>query len=269
MDDKIVNIVNTAPPPANASRPPLSDAEIERRRGRPWTLKVVSAANVTPRMRRVRLTADNLDEFRPRAGQEIVLQIPQAPGEEPARRHYTIRTFDPNTRLVDVDFVLHGDHTPGVRWALDAQPGQTIDIRGPRGRIALAADADWHLFSGDETALPAIFGMVEALPAGAPAHIFVEIGDDQDKQPLETPAAVALTYLSRNGAHPGPNRLLIDAIERFTLPSGRGHAIIIGETSNVRAQRQNLLARGLGKDQIYSEGYWRPGRIGGHDHVDQ
>ena len=52
-----------------------------------------------------------------------------------------------------------------------------------------------------------------------------------------------------------------------SLPKGRGHAIIIGETSNVRAQRQHLLAQGLGKDQIYAEGYWRPGRIGGHDHI--
>ena len=263
MDDKVV-----VTPVAEAARPALSEAEIERRRGRPWSLTVVSAANVTPRMRRVRLTADNLDEFRPRAGQEIVLQIPQA-GGEPARRHYTIRSFDPQTRMIDVDFVLHGEHTPGVRWALDAKPGQAIDIRGPRGRIALAPNADWHLFSGDETALPAIYGLLEALGEGAPAHVFLEIGDDSDKQPLKCRADVHLTWLPRHGAHPGPSRILLDAIEGFALPKGRGHAIIIGETSNVRAQRQHLLAQGLAKDQIYAEGYWRPGRVGGHDHVDQ
>jgi NADPH-dependent ferric siderophore reductase len=265
MDDKVVSTVS---PVADASRPALSEAELERRRGRPWTLSVVSAMDVTPRMRRVRLTADNLDEFRPRAGQEIVLQIPQDTGD-PARRHYTIRAFDPQTRLIDVDFVLHGEHTPGVRWALDARPGEAIDIRGPRGRIGLAAQADWHLFSGDETAQPAIFGMVEALGDGAAAHVFLEIGDDADKQPLNARAAVTLTYLPRNGAKPGPSRILLDAIQGFALPKGKGHAIIIGETSNVRAQRQHLLAQGLAKDQIYAEGYWRPGRIGGHDHVDQ
>ena len=26
--------------------------------------------------------------------------------------------------------------------------------------------------------------------------------------------------------------------------------------------------RGFDKSQIWSEGYWRPGRIGGHDHID-
>jgi hypothetical protein len=37
----------------------------------------------------------------------------------------------------------------------------------------------------------------------------------------------------------------------------------------VRAQRQGLLARGLTKDRIAAEGYWRPGRVGGHDHVNE
>lgn len=251
-----------------APRPVLSEAELERRRGRPWTLRVVGATDITPRMRRVQLTADDLAEFRPRCGQEIVLQIPQADGE-PARRHYTVRRFDPQAKLIDVDFVLHGEETPGVRWAREARPGQVIDIRGPRGRIALSPDADWHLFAGDETALPAIFGMVEALPAGAKAFVFLEIGTAQDKLDLAARAAVTLTWLSRDGAHPGPNRIGLDALEKFALPPGKGHAIVIGETSNVRAQRHHLLDRGLTRDQIYSEGYWRPGRIGGHDHVDQ
>jgi NADPH-dependent ferric siderophore reductase len=254
--------------PVRPARPPLSEAEIERRRGKPWSLRVASVATIAPRMRRVQLTADDLAEFKPRPAQEIVLQIPQE-GGEPARRHYTIRRFDPATRLIDVDFVIHGDHAPAVRWALDAKPGQAIDIRGPRGRIALSADAAWHLMSGDETAMPAILALAEALPKGAKAQIFLEIGDDGDKQELRAAADVTLTWLSRRGAKPAPNRLLIDAVEGWALPAGRGHAIIIGETSTVREQRHGLIARGLTRDQIYSEGYWRPGRIGGHDHVEE
>ncbi len=255
--------VNPEPP-----RPALSEAELERRRGRPWTLRVLRVFDITPRMRRVQLTADNLDEFRPRPGQEIVLQIPQPDGE-PARRHYTIRRFDPASRLIDVDFVMHGADAPAVRWARAVRPGDAIEIRGPRGRIALAPDADWHLFSGDETAIPAIFALIEALPAGAPAFAFIETGTEADQQQLETAAKLDLAWLSRRGAPPGPSRILLDAIERFHLPAGKGFAIVIGETSNVRAQRHFLIERGLPRDRIYSEGYWRPGRIGGHDHVDE
>jgi NADPH-dependent ferric siderophore reductase len=249
------------------TRPALSEAELERRRGKPWTLRVASMRDVTPGMRRIQLTATDLGEFRPRAAQEIVLQLPQADGET-ARRHYTIRAFDPAAQLIDVDFVLHGDNSPGVRWAREAKIGDIIEIRGPRGRMAVAADASWHLFTGDETALPAIYAMVESLPAETEAIVFIEIGAETDKQPLETAAKLHLTYLIRQGAGPGPSRLMIDAVERFTLPAGNGFAYILGETSNVRAQRQFLIERGLPRDRIYSEGYWRPGRIGGHDHVD-
>lgn len=245
----------------------LSEAELERRRGRPWTLKVLKSFDITPHMRRVQLTGDNLDEFQPRSGQEIVLQL--SDGGEPARRHYTIRRFDRANKTLDVDFVLHGHRTPGVAWALDAKPGDLLDIRGPRGRIAIDGSADWYLFLGDETAIPAIFGLIESLPAKARAFAFIEIADDQERQSVETAAQLDLKFLSRNGAAPGPNDLLARALAGFTLPAGKGQAFTLGETSNIRGLRHNLVERGMDRSQIYSEGYWRPDRIGGHDHVNE
>ena len=59
----------------------------------------------------------------------------------------------------------------------------------------------------------------------------------------------------------------MQALTTFQLPPGVGQACINGETSTVRAQRQGLIARGFAKDQIAAEGYWLPGRLGGHDHI--
>jgi len=247
-------------------RPVLSEAELERRRGRPWTLRVLGAFDIAPHMRRVQLTGDGLEEFLPKPAQEIVLQIPQA-GGDPARRHYTIRSYDPTSKVIDVDFVLHGHATPGVSWCLAAKPGDSIDIRGPRGRIALAPAADWHLFVGDETCIPAIFALAEALPPNAPGYAFIEIGSPADRLELTAKPGFHLRWLLRDGRDPGPSDLLLSALSGFALPPGKGHAIVIGETSNVRAQRHALLERGFERGQIYAEGYWRPGRIGGHDHV--
>jgi NADPH-dependent ferric siderophore reductase len=244
----------------------LSDAEVERRRGHPWTLQVVKAFDLTPTMRRVQLTGDGLEEFTPKPAQEIVLHIPPE-GSEVARRHYTIRRYDPASKLIDVDFVLHDHPTPGVTWARTVKPGDRIEIRGPRGRIALNPAADWHLFLGDETCIPALAALAETLPKGARAYAFIEIGKAEDEQPLPTEAALQLQWLSRNGGEPGPNDLLLNALAGFAFPSGKGHAIVIGETSNVRKQRHALLDRGFDRADIYAEGYWRPGRIGGHDHM--
>ncbi len=129
--------------------------------------------------------------------------------------------------------------------------------------------ADWRLFVGDETAIPGFFGMIEALPKGAKARAIIEVQSDADRQPVDTAAELEIQWLSRGGAHATPSSAqLIAAVASFEPPPGVGHIYLLGETSTVRAQRQNLVARGFPKDRIFAEGYWRPDRVGGHDHVD-
>jgi NADPH-dependent ferric siderophore reductase len=241
------------------------DPALAKRLGRMWSLTVVGAQDITPRMRRVQLSGPELAEFDPRPGQEIILLLPQHL-DEPIRRHYTIRRFDPAQKLLDVDFVMHGD-SPAVRWAASAKKGDPLAVMGPRGRITIVPDADWHLFSGDDTALPAIFAMVQALPAKAKAYVFLEVGDDGDRQELVSDADVTLEWLDRRNTRSDESTLLIDRVAAFALPPGRGHAYLLGETRKVRAERQELIARGIDRERISAEGYWRPGRVGGHDHI--
>ena len=255
--------------PAGGPPPGFDMREMMRRRGlKEWALKVVSASELTPRMRRVTLTADDFEGFAPRPGQDVVLMLPDAEGNL-GRRHYTVRGFDAVSKRVDIDVVMHGDATPATRWALGSLPGDEVLAFGPRGRNVLNEGADWRLFVGDETAIPGFFGMIEILPAGSKAQAIIEIQSDADRQEVATKADLELTWLSRGGAHAEPSSLqLIEAIQGFEPPAGVGHVYLLGETSTVRAQRQHLVAKGFPKDRIFAEGYWRPGRIGGHDHVD-
>jgi NADPH-dependent ferric siderophore reductase len=213
-------------------------------------------------MLRVTFNVPKLEEMSWKRGQDLVLELPQ-PGGAIARRHYTIRTLDAAAGTLAIDFVLHGESPSGL-WLAAAKQGDRIDAAGPRGHTYLR-DADWHLFVGDETAIPGIMAMLEGLPSGVSAFAFIEIAADDERQ--SAPAEAHLTWLLRNGAPPGPSRILSDAVEGFAFPPGRGHAYVIGETANVRAIRQRLIARGFGKDQTCAEGYWRIGRVGGHDHV--
>ncbi|HVG52300.1 MAG TPA: siderophore-interacting protein [Xanthobacteraceae bacterium] len=238
----------------------------KRRMGRLFMVNVEKAFDITPRMRRVQLASGDLGGLTLKPGQEIILRLPQANGEV-LRRHYTIRKYDAANNRIDVDFVLHGN-SPATTWARGVTAGDYLEFTGPRGRVVLQPEADWHVFVGDETCIPGIFNMVEALPEGARAYVFLEAGSADEKQPLDAVANVSLEWLLRNGAHAGPSRILSDRLDAFTFPSGNGHAYVIGETSNARAIRRSLIARGFPKDQISAEGYWRPGRVGGHDHVD-
>jgi len=258
-----MSIDTQTPPPAPDIR------ELMRRRGlREWQFRVVETSEITPRMRRVTLTADDLDGFDPKGGQDVVLMLPDAEGQL-GRRHYTIRSYDQDSARVDIDVVMHADSTPATRWALGSLPGDEVLAFGPRGRNVLNEGADWRLFVGDETAIPGFFGMIEELPEGARAKAVIEIQSDDDRQPVLSHGEVEVQWLSREGHHALPSsQQLIDVIRNFDAPPGVGHVYLLGETSTVRAQRQSLVAKGFPKGNIFAEGYWRPDRVGGHDHVD-
>ncbi|HEX7759819.1 MAG TPA: siderophore-interacting protein [Caulobacteraceae bacterium] len=250
--------MTTPPEPQPFRRPPMPV----------WPLTVVDALDVTPRMRRVRFVGENLDAFVWRPGQDLVLTIPTPRGE--ARRHYTVRAFDRREQLIDIDFALHGAQigdSPATRWARAAKLGDTLTAQGPRGRTVVNDRADWHLFVGDETGLPAILAMLESLRPGARAMAILEVRDEAERQAPAAVADIDIQWFHRGGPAVASSRALIDRLGLFAPPPGVGQAYLTGETSTVRAIRQGLIARGFPRERITAEGYWRPGRVGGHDHV--
>src|SRR5215207_2265584 len=98
----------------------------------------------------------------------------------PVLRTYTIRWIEPEAQELAIDFVVHGDEGIAGPWAARAVPGDVLHLRGPSGAYAPDPTADWHLFVGDEAGLPAISAALEALPAGARAVGFVEVGGAAD-----------------------------------------------------------------------------------------
>lgn len=139
------------------------------------------------------------------------MQIPEH--ERGSMRTYTICDLvgsGPDTRLV-VDIVVHedgpdGGHSgPGNDWALRARPGDRLVVIAPRrgqafGGIEWApGDASRLLLVGDETAVPAIRGILRDLPADATGAAFLEVPHAADVLPLAAPPAVEITWLPRDG----------------------------------------------------------------------
>lgn len=211
-------------------------------------------------MQRVFLTAPDIGEFTYRPGQALRFHLPLPDGGE-GRRDYTIRNFDAATGTLAVDVFLHGD-TPGPTWARGVMVGDRIVATGPRSRMYIVAERDWHVLSGDETCIPAILHMLEDIQPELQAHAFIEVASLDDRMDIVLPPRVTIEWLIRGewGADG-----LVEALRRFDKPDGHGHAYLIGETSIVRRQRQMLLAQGFAKTDISAEGYWRPGRVGGND----
>lgn len=60
----------------------------------------------------------------------------------PAMRTYTIRHLRAESGEVDIDFVLHGETGPASRWALRAQPGESMQILAPDSRFSAQEAGD-------------------------------------------------------------------------------------------------------------------------------
>ena len=158
---------------------------------------------------------------------------------------------------------MHGTaHSPGARWAANAQPGDAIAFVGPRGRLELT-DAEWHLFVGDESALPAIAELVEALPREQVAIAMLEVGDASDELPLRRPHGGALEthWIHRQRVQPGRPDLLSSGLAGLSSRPGTGHGYLLGESRAMVALRPRLHGLGLEDSAIYLKGYWNLGRL--------
>jgi len=222
--------------------------------------EVASSTELTPHMQRLELTAAELDGFSYAPGQDVMLLV-AAQDRKPVRRRYTIRFLDPARRLLTIDVVLHGDG-PGERWVRSARPGDRIEGIGPRGKIFPSPEADWHLFMGDEAALPAILAMTESLPGDAEATLVLEVPEGADEQEFSAAARTRVSWLhrlARKAGDPVASLLVAEATD-VELAPGRGHAYLLGEASVVLALRERLASRGLPQDQISPKAYWGRGR---------
>jgi NADPH-dependent ferric siderophore reductase len=190
----------------------------------------------------------------------VYRQLP--PATRPAMRTYTIRRFYPERNEVDVDFVLHGDLGPASRWASRAAPGDQVLIWGPYADYEPTLGTTWQLLAGDATALPAIGAILEELPAGTVAKVFVEVDSPEDELPLSTAGDVTVTW-----AHRSAGASVVDAVRAAALPSGSPYVWMGGEAGLIKALRRHCVnERRYPRQDIYFCGYWRRGKA--EDHVD-
>ncbi|MDP9612969.1 siderophore-interacting protein [Streptomyces demainii] len=183
-------------------------------------------------------------------------------------RSYTVRARRHDPDEIDVDFALHHDGGPAARWAARAEPGDRVTLLGPvvedNGGVDFRPPpgTDWVLITGDETALPAVAGILEWLPAGLPAKVWLEVQHAEDVQELRTRANAEISWLVRDAVAPGTRRSapLVEAVRATGLLSGTPYAWIAGEAGTVRELRRHLVReRGFDRKAVTFTGYWRLG----------
>jgi NADPH-dependent ferric siderophore reductase len=176
-------------------------------------------------------------------------------------RTYTVSGQRREPEEFDVEFALHGDGGPASRWAASARPGDRVAVLGPttedNGGVDFRPppDTGWVLLAGDETALPALTGILDWLPPGTRARAWIEVPHAEDIRRLPTEADAEITWLVR-----GQAGTAVEAIRAAALPTGVPYAWIAGEAGAVRALRRHLVGeRGFDRRAVTFTGYWRRG----------
>ena len=246
-------------------------------------MTVADVTDLTPHMRRIRLSGDDLGRFAKFGGMHIRMLFPteRVPQPEwptlgenglavwppddrrPTPRAYTIRRLDVAGGWMDVDFVVHDGDSVGSRWATGVTPGLKVGIMGPVGR-PVTLDADWYVMGTDETGLPAVSRMLEALPATTRGVAFIEVADESERQEIANATGIEVRWIYRNGIPAGADGRLAEAVTAVEWPQDVScfswFAAEAGPASVVREYWRGTM--GLGRDSTLAAAYWRMGSSG-------
>lgn len=297
---------------------------VERPAYRPYIVRATRTSRLSPHFVRVTFTDEELLNFGT-AGldQRIKVVFPHTDGsyadfgqheaagdwydrwrglpnaERNVFRTYTVRRVDPDARELDIDFVVHDHAGPAGTWAAAASAGDELVVVGPDSRSPHSSGGiDWHpgnarrlLLAGDETAAPAIGGIIETLDDACDVDAFIEVPTTADILPLgDTPARVH--WLVRDEREQGA--VLLEALRawadgerellaRAAAPrqqevpdvdvdtellwdspdgaEGEFYAWIAGEAAAVKLARRMLVSEhGVDRKRVAFMGYWRLGQ---------
>lgn len=238
---------------------PAPQIERVRHELRRRSLTVAEVTDITPGMRRIVLTGDDLADFVSLAPDDHVkIFVPAAEGE--ARRDYTPRRYDNDARTLTIDFALH-EAGPVTQWAIDASRGDTLAIGGPRGSAVVSASVTRWLLIGDETALPAMGRRIEECDTGTVVTAIAAVAGPAERQIFETKADLHLHWADRplsDATDAGP---LLTILRNMDIEPGT-FVWVAAEASVTRAVREYLVTdRGYPLHWIKASGYWVKGKV--------
>ena len=256
-----------------------SEGRPQRRRKPPKLVEVVSVSRIAPRLVSVWVGGEGLEAFAdaaptshlklflPAPGQDALVLPKPAPdgpggagitsaedGPRPTVRTYTPRRYDAATGTLEIQFVLHGAG-PASEWAERASVGDQLAVAGPGGRFSLDESAVEWWIAADESAIPALGTLLEALPSHVTARVHVEVAGPEDEIKLTSPAKTSITWHHRR-----PNAwgaALLDAAGKDGMdPNAR--VWVACEAAAMRAIRRRFIAeRPILPSALITRGYWR------------
>lgn len=231
------------------------------------SIQVENIVRLTPGMLRITFSGEDLSDFVSLGFDDHVKIFVPTPSGETERRDYTLRRYDPQARALVIDFAVH-DAGPATRWALDAKPGDRLQIGGPKGSAVISSDAKRWLLIGDETALPAIGRRIEEAEAGTSITSIVAVAGPDEHQTFDTSADLTAFWAHRPLSAAADPKALLSILETVELEPDI-FVWVAAEAAVARTIRAYLAEqRGHPLTWIKAGGYWIMGKADAHEKLD-
>ncbi len=252
-----------------------------------YRAEVLRTREVTPHMLRVTVQGEDLRSlpvrgfdhwfrlFLPQSGHEVDFSrvpsnltmgsyfkfLTSPSGTRPVFRSYTVRELRSERGEMDIDFVVHGDHGVAGPWAQRASAGDQIALIDQGCGFDLLDDADFHLLAGDESAVPALLGILRDLPKDAKGLAIIEVPTSADIQSAPAPEGFDVRWLARDGSTQPAGAAALAALREFAPEKPQTlSAYVVGERILATEGRRHLVKVGVPKGRISFVGYWRAGK---------
>lgn len=182
----------------------------------------------------------------------------------PILRNYTIRSYrpdGPDGPEIDVDFVLHGSPADGTSgpaavWAQSCKPGDVVALLDEGVGFNPAPDLRRVLLVADESGLPAVAGVLASLPRDFGGRAIIELPAEGDRQQLDAPDGVEVTWVLRTDPEDVPGRAALRVAVDDEVPDST-YGWVVGEQALPTTLRRHWVRGGMPKANIMFCGYWR------------
>lgn len=189
----------------------------------------------------------------------IRLIVSNPPEGQPISRVYTVRSFNPVNAQIEIDFVKHEDLSPAMEWLNSAQVGTKIGLIGPRPHFIPNFIHKKHVVMfADDTAVPALYSILNEWENGVSADIFIESFEKDIANQLPHHDHVQIHSFHKEHHTPQKGLLLKAAFALKTYDNITIWAAC--ERKEARALRQFFLEdKQFNKNDVRIAGYWRDG----------
>ena len=173
-------------------------------------------------------------------------------GVRPQARDYT-PLYDAARHELALDFFIH-DGGVASQWAVEAKPGDTLSIGGPRGSLVVPEDYAWQLYVCDESGMPALRRRLEALralPVRPEVHAVVTVGDAVCQDYLAHLSEFNITWVVGHN-----EQAVADRLTALSVPAEDYFIWLTGEGKVVKNLSRLFETDAIDQKLVRASAYW-------------